>query len=77
MLNNRMQRQEELQALVRLLRSEMDRCTEETEESLRYVIAHQIQEQREINDLYDRLQQINYERSANGSRGRSVNGEQM
>jgi hypothetical protein len=77
MLDNRMQRQEELQALVRLLRSEMDRRSEETEESLRYVIAHQIQGQREINDLYDRLLQINYERSANGSRSRSGNGEQM
>ncbi len=77
MLDNRMQRQEELQALVRLLRSEMDRRTDETEESLRYVIAHQIQGQREINDLYDRLQQINYERSANGSRSRSGNGEKM
>jgi len=41
------------------------------------VIAHQIQGQREINDLYDRLLQINYERSANGSRSRSGNGEQM
>ncbi len=61
MLDNRSQRQEELQALVRLMRLEMDRRSEETEESLRYVITGQLQGQRDIDDLYDRLQQINYQ----------------
>ncbi len=61
MLDNRSQRQEELQALVRLLRLEMDRRSEDTEESLRYVISHQLQGQRDIDDLYDRLKQVNYE----------------
>lgn len=65
MLDNRSQRQAELRALVRLLRLEMDRRSEETEESLRYVIAHQLQGQREIDDLYDRLQQINYKGPGN------------
>ena len=53
---NRAQRQQELEALVKLLKGEMDRRSLETEESLRYVIAHQIQGQREIDDLYQRVQ---------------------
>ncbi|MCZ6854531.1 MAG: zf-HC2 domain-containing protein, partial [Gammaproteobacteria bacterium] len=58
--SNRAQRQQELEALVRLLKGEMDRRSLETEESLRYVIAHQIQGQRELDDLYQRVQKISY-----------------
>jgi len=50
--NNRQERQQELLALVQLLRADMDRRSEQTEESLRYVIAHQLQGQRDIDDLY-------------------------
>ncbi|MFB3105220.1 MAG: anti-sigma factor [Pseudomonadales bacterium] len=57
---NRAQRQQELEVLVRLLKGEMDRRSLETEESLRYVIAHQIQGQRELDDLYERVQKISY-----------------
>ena len=56
--NNRLERQQELQALVQLLRAEMDRRSEETEESLRYVIAHQLQGQREIDDLYQYVRKV-------------------
>ncbi len=58
MSSNRLERQQELQALVQLLRAEMDRRSEETEESLRYVIAHQIQGQREIDDLYQYIRKV-------------------
>ncbi len=57
---NTAQRKRELEALVRLLKGEMDRRSLETEESLRYVIAHQIQGQRELDDLYQRVQKISY-----------------
>jgi hypothetical protein len=63
--SNRLERQQELQALVTLLRAEMDRRNEETEESLRYVIAHQIQGQREIDDLYQYIRKVS--RSQTGS----------
>lgn len=56
--SNRLERQQELQALVQLLRAEMDRRSEETEESLRYVIAHQLQGQREIDDLYQYVRKV-------------------
>ena len=55
---NREQRQQELGALVRLLKAEMDRRSLETAASLRYVITHQIQEQRELDDLSLRIRQI-------------------
>ncbi len=58
MTSNRLERQQELQALVQLLTAEMDRRNEETEESLRYVIAHQIQGQREIDDLYQYIRKV-------------------
>ena len=57
-VSNRLERQQELQALVQLLRTEMDRRNEETEESLRYVIAHQLQGQREIDDLYQYIRKV-------------------
>ena len=58
--SNRTQRQQDLEALARLLKGEMDRRSLETEESLRYVIAHQIQSQQELDDLYQRVQMISY-----------------
>jgi hypothetical protein len=57
-ISNRLERQQELQALVQLLRAEMDRRNEETEESLRYVIAHQLQGQQEIDDLYQYIRKV-------------------
>ena len=57
-VSNRLERQQELQALVQLLRAEMDRRNEETEESLRYVIAHQLQGQQEIDDLYQYIRKV-------------------
>jgi len=73
--SNRMERQQELQALVQILRAEMDQRNEETEESLRYVIAHQIQGQREIDDLYQYIRKV----SLDGTAGplNSVDEEQM
>ena len=49
--SSRTQRQKELEALVKLLKAAMDRRSLETEESLRYVIAHQVQEQAELDEL--------------------------
>lgn len=66
MTSNRLERQQELQALVALLTAEMDRRNEETEESLRYVIAHQIQGQREIDDLYQYIRKVSLENAAAG-----------
>ncbi len=57
---SRIERQEELQTLVRLVMSEMDRRSRETEENLRYVITHQIQGQRDIDDLYQQVREISY-----------------
>ncbi|MDH3644532.1 MAG: zf-HC2 domain-containing protein [Gammaproteobacteria bacterium] len=67
--SSRDQRQQEMEALVRLLKAEMDRRSLETEESLRYVIAHQIQGQRELDDLSRQVQQINYPVPAADTRG--------
>ncbi|MCZ6641451.1 MAG: zf-HC2 domain-containing protein, partial [Gammaproteobacteria bacterium] len=53
--SNRAQRRQDLEAIARLLKGEMDRRSLETEESLRYVIAHQIQSQQELDDLYQRV----------------------
>ena len=66
MTSNRLERQQELQALVALLTAEMDRRNEETEESLRYVIAHQIQGQREIDDLYQYIRKVSVENAPVG-----------
>ena len=54
--SSRDQRQRELEALVKLLKAEMDRRSLETEESLRYVIAHQIQDQQDLDELRQELQ---------------------
>jgi hypothetical protein len=57
---NRDQRERELQSLATLLKAEMDRRTLETEQSLRYVIAHQIQGQQDLDELYQRVDRIDY-----------------
>jgi len=67
--SSRDQRQGEMEALVRLLKAEMDRRSLETEESMRYVIAHQIQGQRELDDLSRQVQQIIYPVPAADTRG--------
>lgn len=56
----RQQRQQELAALMTVMKAEMDRRTLETEESLRYVITHQMQGQQEIDDLQRRLQRVSF-----------------
>ena len=55
---SRDQRERELSSLVKLLKAEMDRRSIETEESLRYIIAHQIQEQQQLDELYERVEHI-------------------
>lgn len=54
---SRRERQQELEALTALLKAEMDRRSLETEESLKYVISHQIQSQRELDAVRGRLAQ--------------------
>ena len=56
MEGSRAQRKEELQALLKILKAEMDRRSIETEESLRYIISHQIQGQQELDDLYTQVE---------------------
>lgn len=58
MANSREQRQEELQALLKILKSEMDKRSIETEESLRFIISHQIQGQQELDDLYAQVEHM-------------------
>lgn len=48
---NRAQREQELAALAATLKQEMDRRAFETEDSLRYLVTHQVQGQRRLNDL--------------------------
>ena len=52
---SRRERRQEMEALTALLKAEMDRRSLETEESLRYIIAHQIQSQRELESMRGRL----------------------
>ena len=68
MENSREQRQEELQALLKILKAEMDRRSIETEESLRYVITHQIQGQQELDELYSQVDAM-MEQSPDGNPG--------
>ena len=58
MEGSREQRQEELQALLQILKAEMDRRSIETEESMRYIISHQIQGQQELDDLYRQVEEL-------------------
>lgn len=52
---SRQERQQDMEALTALLKAEMDRRSLETEESLKYVISHQIQSQRQLDALRERL----------------------
>ena len=51
----RAERQEALEALTALLKAEMDRRSLETEQSLKYIISHQIQSQRQLEAIRSRL----------------------
>ena len=57
---NRTQRQQEMEALVKVLKAEMDKKAFETDESLRYVISHQLQEQERVDELSRELREINF-----------------
>lgn len=61
MVANEDRRQRELDALTRLLKAEMDRQALETDQSLRYVVAHQLKEQERVDQLAMQLQQIGWE----------------
>jgi len=52
---SRRERRQEMEALTALLKAEMDRRSLETEESLKYIISHQIQSQRELEAMRGRL----------------------
>ncbi len=52
------QRAEELQALLKVLKAEMDKRSIATEESLRYIISHQIQGQKELDELYRQVEAL-------------------
>jgi hypothetical protein len=52
---SRQEREQELEALTVLLKAEMDRRSLETAESLKYIISHQIQSQRQLDALRGRL----------------------
>lgn len=45
-----------MKALTTLLKAEMDRRSLETEQSLKYIVSHQIQSQRQLDALRGRLQ---------------------
>jgi hypothetical protein len=56
--SSRDERQEELEWLMSLLKAHMDKRALETEDSLRYVIASQVQGQKELEDLYQRVEEL-------------------
>ncbi len=56
MEGSREQRAEELQALLKILKAEMDRRSIETEESLRFIISNQLQGQEELDALYKQVE---------------------
>jgi hypothetical protein len=58
MEGSREQRAEELQALLQILKAEMDRRSIETEESMRFIIANQLQGQQELDELYQQMEDI-------------------
>jgi len=55
---SRDERGQELQALLKILKAEMDKRSIETEESLRYIISHQIQGQQELDELYNQVEAL-------------------
>lgn len=54
----RQQRQEELTSMMRILTAEMNKRSIETQESLGYIISHQIEEQKDLDELYEQVQRI-------------------
>ncbi len=52
------QRAKEIQALLKVLKAEMDKRSIQTEESLRYIITHQIQGQQELDELYRQVETL-------------------
>ena len=56
MEGSREQRAQELQALLKILKAEMDRRSIETKESLRFIISNQLQGQQELDDLYKQVE---------------------
>ena len=56
--SSRDERQQELQALLAVIKGEMDRRSTETEDSLRYVISHQLQGQKQLQSLYQQVVQM-------------------
>ncbi len=56
--SSRDERGAEIQALLKVLKAEMDKRSIETEESLRYIITHQIQGQQEVDELYQRVEAL-------------------
>ena len=52
------QRAQEIQALLKVLKAEMDKRSIATEESLRYIISHQIQGQQELDELYRQVEEL-------------------
>ena len=80
MEGSREQRQEELQALLKILKAEMDRRSIETEESLKFIISNQLQGQQELDELYRQVEdlmldpeQANATRTVTGGTGGEVN----
>lgn len=59
-------RQRELEALVRVLKAQMDRQALETNESLRYVVAHQLQEQERLDELARHMREASYTPAVQG-----------
>jgi len=52
------QRAKEIQALLKVLKAEMDKRSIQTEESLRYIITHQMQGQQELDELYRQVEKL-------------------
>ena len=52
---NQAQREQELATLAAMLKREMDRRAFETEDSLRYIVSHQMRGERRLNDLLQRV----------------------
>ena len=56
--DSRDERGQEIQALLKILKAEMDKRSIETEESLRYIISHQIKGQQELDELYSQVEAL-------------------
>ena len=52
------ERQQDLQAALAVLKHHMDKRNLETEQSLQFVIANQLQGQKELEDLYDQVEEL-------------------